>query len=177
MIPKEKKQEIINSLADKLSRQKIVIFSDYTGLKVNQIQELRRQLREKGIDYQVAKKTLINLALEKVGFKAVKVKEMAGQLALVFGYQDEILPAKILYNFSEDNQALKILAGLVGGKYLESEAIINLAKLPSKEELLFQLVSIISSPITGLVNILYGKINNLVQLLIVIKNNKSSPES
>jgi len=177
MNPKKEKQEIINNLADKLSRQKIVIFSDYTGLKVNQIQELRRQLREKGIDYQVAKKTLIDLALEKAGLKTAKVKEVSGQIALVFGYQDEVWPAKILYNFSKDNQALKILAGLVKGKYLASEAIINLAKLPSREELLAQLISIIFSPITGLINVLSGNINNLVQLLAAIKSNKSSLES
>jgi len=177
MITKEKKQEIINSLADKLSHQKIVIFSDYTGLKVNQIQELRKQLRKEEIDYQVAKKTLIDLALEKAGLKEVKAKEMPGQLALVFGYQDEVLPAKILYNFSKDNQALKILAGLVKGEYLESEAIINLAKLPSREELLIQLINIISSPISGLINTLYGNINNLVQLIVAIKSNKLTPGS
>lgn len=177
MIPKEKKREIINSLADKLSRQKIVIFSDYTGLKVNQIQGLRKQLRQKGIDYQVAKKSLIDLSLEKAGLKDIKIKNLVGQIALVFGYQDEIFPAKILYNFSKDNPALKILAGLAGKKYLESEAIINLAKLSSKEELFAQLIIIISSPISGLINTLSGNINNLISLLSAVKINKSGLES
>lgn len=177
MINKEKKQEIINNLADKLSRQKTVIFLDHTGLKVNQVQQLRQELREKEIDYQAAKKTLINLALQKIGFKDIFIKDLSGQIALVFGYQDEILPAKIIYNFSKGNEALKILAGLVKGEYLEKEAIIDLAKLPSKEELLVQLVNIIWSPIGGLINALEGNLNNLVGLLEVIKNNKSSLES
>jgi large subunit ribosomal protein L10 len=169
MISKKQKQEIINNLVDKLSRQKAVIFSDYTGLKVSQIQELRRELREKGIDYQVAKKTLIDLALEKAGFKNVRVKELPGQIALVFGYQDEVLPAKILYNFAKGNESLKILAGLVQGEYLESEAVINLAKLPSREELLAKLVSNVGAPLAGLINTLQG---NLRKLIFILKNLK-----
>ena len=169
MISKKEKQEIIKNLADKLSRQKTVVFFNYTGLKVSQIQELRRQLREKGIDCQIAKKTLIDLALKKANFDKVNIRELSGQIALVFSYQDEILPAKILYNFSKENKSLKILLGLVNGEYLEEEAIINLAKLPSRQELLAKLVSCLSMPISGLTNVLQG---NLIKLMNLLKNLK-----
>ena len=169
MISKQKKQEIIKDLADKLVRQKAVIFSDHTGLKVNQVQGLRRQLREKKIDYQVAKKTLIDLAFKKAGFDKIKIKELPGQIALIFGYEDEILPAKILYNFSRENESLKILAGLVNGEYLAEEAIISLAKLPSKQELLARLVGSVSAPLSGLINVLQG---NLIKLVNLFKNLK-----
>jgi len=169
MISKEKKQEIIKNLADKLARQKTVIFSDHTGLKVNQVQDLRQQLREEKVDYQVAKKTLIDLAFKKAGFDKIKIKELHGQIALVFGYQDEIWPAKILYNFSRENKSLKILAGLVNGEYLEEEAIISLAKLPSKQELLAKLVGSVSAPLSGLINVLQG---NLIKLVNLFKNLK-----
>jgi large subunit ribosomal protein L10 len=165
MISKKKKQEIINDLADKLSRQKTVVFFDYTGLTVNQFQELRRQLKEKEIDCQVVKKTLVDLALEKANFKSIKAKELPGQLALVFGYQDEILPAKILYNFSKENESLKILTGLFNEKYLEDEAIINLAKLPAREELLARLVGCLRAPISGLSNTLQGNLRKLTFIL------------
>jgi len=169
MITKEKKKEIIKGLADKLARQKTVVFSDHTGLKVSQVQDLRQQLREEKIDYQVAKKTLIDLALKKAGFDKIKTKELSGQIALVFGYEDEILPAKILYNFSRENKSLKILAGLVNKEYLEEEAIIGLAKLPSKQELLAKLVGSVSAPLSGLTNVLQG---NLIKLVNLFKNLK-----
>jgi len=169
MISKEKKQEIIKDLADKLSRQKTVIFSDHTGLKVNQVQNLRRQLREEKIDYQVAKKTLIDLAFKKASFDKIKIKGLPGQIALIFGYEDEILPAKILYNFSRENESLRILAGLVNGKYLEEEAIIDLAKLPSRQELLARLIGNVSAPLSGLINVLQG---NLIKLVNLFKNLK-----
>ncbi len=169
MISKEKKQEIIKDLADKLIRQKAVIFFDHTGLRVSQVQNLRGQLREKGIDYRVAKKTLIDLALKKAGFAQIKIKELPGQIALIFGYEEEILPAKILYNFSRENKSLEILAGLVNEEYLEKEAIVSLAKLPSRQELLARLIGNISSPISGLANVLQG---NLIKLINLFKNLK-----
>ena len=177
MINKAKKQKIIKDLTDKLSRQQAVIFSDYTGLKVNQIQQLRNELKEKEMDYQVARKTLVDLALEKSGFKNIKIKELPGQIALVFGYGDEILPAKILYNFSKENESFKIIAGLIKGELLEGEAVVNLAKLPSRLELLGQLVNLIASPINGLIGSLEGNINKFVCYLNAIKDNKSSQGS
>ncbi len=169
MISKEKKQVILKNLADKLSRQQIVIFSDYSGLKVSQLEELRRQLRENEIDYQVAKKTLIDLALAKAGLDRIKARELHGQIGLVFGYQDEVLPAKILYNFAQNNESLEMLAGLSGGQYLDSQALIELAKLPSREELVAQFVSGLAAPLTGLINVLQG---NLRKLTIILKNLK-----
>jgi len=165
MITKEKKKEIIKELVDKFSHQKSVVFFDYTGLKVSQSQELRGKLREEGIDCQITKKTLIDLALEKAGLKNIKVKEMAGQIGLVFGYKDEILPAKILYDFSKENESLKILSGLIKGEYLENEAILELARLPSKQELLAKLVGSISSPMFGLHNALQSNLQKLIYIL------------
>jgi large subunit ribosomal protein L10 len=162
MISKEKKKEIIRDLVDRLSRQKAIVFFDYTGLKVNQFRELRSKFREEGVDCRVVKKTLIDLALEKAGLKSIKVKEIPGQIALVLGYQDEVVPVKILYDFSKENEDLKIIAGVVHGDYLENEAIISLAKLPSKPELLAKLVGTISAPIYGLFNVLQGNLRKLV---------------
>lgn len=173
MITKKEKQELIDQLADKLSRQKSVVFSDYTGLTVNQLQELRSQLRENQIDYKVAKKTLIDLALDKAGFKNVKVKDMPGQVGLVIGYEDEVLPAKLTYDFSKKNESLKIVAGLVNGEYMESESIISLAKLPSKQELLAKLVGSFASPLSGLANALQWNTRKLVYSLNALKESKS----
>ncbi len=165
MITKDQKKQIIKDLVDKLSQQKAVVFFDYTGLKVNQLQELRSQLKEQNIDCQVIKKTLIDLALKKAGLDKMEAKSLTGQLALVFGYEDEVLPAKLLYNFSKENQDLKILAGLVNGEYLADEAVIELAKLPSKQELLASLVGNLAAPVSGLVNVLQGNLRRLIFIL------------
>lgn len=169
MISRQKKQEIINNLVEKLSRQKIVIFFDYTGLTVNKFRGLRNKLREKGIDCQVIKKTLTNLALNKAGFKNIKIKDLSGQLALILGYQDEILPAKILNNFTKENESVKILAGIVRDEYLDKEAIISLAKLPSRQELLAKLVGSISHPLRGLINACQWNLRKLIFVLKALK--------
>ena len=169
MITKEKKQEIIKDLADKFSRQKSVVFFDYTGLKVNQAQKLRGKLREEEIDCQASKKTLIGLALKKAGLKGIDAKNLPGQIGLVFGYKDEVMPAKILYDFSKENENIKILSGFAQEEYLENEAIMGLAKLPSKQELLSRLVGSVSSPLSGLVNVLRGNLRGLIHIFKNLK--------
>ncbi|OGZ35995.1 MAG: 50S ribosomal protein L10 [Candidatus Portnoybacteria bacterium RIFCSPLOWO2_12_FULL_39_9] len=165
MLTKQRKQEIIKNLIDKLTRQKAVVFADYTGLKVKQIQDLRNRLKKEGIEFQVAKKTLIDLALEKAGLKNIKTKDIQGQIAVAFGYQDEVSPAKIIYNFSKENDALKVLAGVIQGEFFETDKIKELAKLPSRQELLAKLVGNIAAPMSGLVNALESNLRNFVYLL------------
>ena len=169
MITKEQKKEITSSLIDKLSRQKAVVFFDYTGLKVNDFQELRNKLREQEIECQAYKKTLVDLSLEEAGLKGLKVRDLPGQIALVFGYNDEVMPAKILYDFSKDNEEVKILSGFIQGEYLEQVAIESLAKLPSRQELLVKAIGSILSPISNLTNVFNG---NLLKLINLLKNLK-----
>ena len=169
MITKEQKKKMISDLNDKLSRQKGVVFFDYTGLKVNKFQELRNKLRENGIDCQAYKKTLIDLALESNDLKGLKVKDLSGQVAVVFGYEDEVLPAKILYDFSKENEEVKILSGFAQGECLGNEEVLNLAKLPSRPELLGKLIGSILSHVSNLTNVFNG---NLIKLINVLKNVK-----
>lgn len=170
MITKDQKKEIVKDLVDKFNKQKAIVFFDYTGLKVNQFQELRSKLREEGIDCQVIKKTLIDLALNEAKLKIPeKIKEIPGQIAIVLGYEDEVIPAKILNDFAKDNKEVKIIAGLIEGSYMENEAIISLAQLPSKQELLAKIVGSISAPVYGLHNVLQGNLRKLVFVLSNIK--------
>ncbi len=168
MITKQQKKDTIEELKDKFVRQKAVVFSDYTGLTVNEVQELREKLREEGIDYKVAKKTLIELALKEAGLD-MNIKDLTGQVSVALGYDDEIMPAKVLYDFSKSNENLKILAGLISGEQMDGESIIKLAKLPSKLELLGKVVGSISSPMSGLLNALHGNMRKLVYILKELK--------
>jgi large subunit ribosomal protein L10 len=177
---KAQKQKIIDDLKDKIARQKAMVLVGITGLKVKDISDLRKKLKANDGNLKVAKKTLIERAFKesKLGgeedkssssplvFDKNKYKE---EVALAFGFKDEISPAKIVYQFGLASGNLKILAGFLEGKFKEAEEIIALAQLPAKEELLAKLVRSIASPISGLVDVLQGNIKGLITVLAKAK--------
>ena len=155
----------------KIKKQTTIIIVDFTGLKVVEAFDLRKQLKAVNAELKVAKKTLIQIALKNNNLDK-NIREMNGEIALVFGYNDEILPAKVVYDFSKKNENLKILGGFFEKEFQGAEKFIELAKLPSKEELLGRLVGSISSPLTGFVRSLQYNIKGLVFALNAIKENK-----
>lgn len=171
-ITKEKKKKILEELKEKIEKKKAIIFLDFTGVKVKDFMEFRKKVKSVGDEVKVAKKTLINLALKEKKLDVIDVKNLKGQIALVFGFKDEVLPAKIAFEFSSKNQNLKILGGILENKFFEAEKIIEIAKLPSKEELLAKLVGNISAPISNLINILQGNLRNLIFVLTQIQKVK-----
>lgn len=167
-ISKNRKKEIVKELGDKLAKQKSMVFADFAGLKVKDLSELKAKLRASGAEFKVAKKTLMKVAFKEKGI-AADPKELSGEIALVMGYDDEVAPAKIVYEFSKTNQNVKILGGLLENKMLAVEQIMALAKLPSKQELLAKLVGSLSSPSRGFVSVLSGNLRGLVRVLSQIK--------
>lgn len=165
---KEQKQKMIKDLEERFSKMKSLVFSDYYGLTVKEIQELRKLLREKSGDYLVTKKTLLDLALKDTDIKDVNSKELTGGLGLAFGFDDEIAPAKILADFSKKHGALKISAGILEKRFISQEKVLELAKLPGKNELMVQIVGSIKSPLSGLVGVLKGNIRNFIGVLRAI---------
>jgi large subunit ribosomal protein L10 len=168
-VTKEKKRKILEKLKEKIGNQKIMIFVDFTGLKSKDLFLLRKKLQESGNDLKVAKKTLINLALREKNLDVVDVKKMIGEIALIFGLSDEILPAKTVFEFSKENKNLKILGGILEKKFVGAEKIEELAKLPSREELLMKLVRSILAPISNFINVLEANIKGLIYALSAIK--------
>ncbi len=167
-LTKEQKQNILEDLKEKIKKQKAIIFVDFTGVKVKNLSELRKELKSKESELKVAKKTLMNIALKKQGIK-IEPNELKGEIGLVFGYKDALSTAKIVYEFSLKNENLKILGGYFEKKFLDAEQIIELAKLPSKQELLARLVGSISAPISGFINTLQGNIKGLLNVLAKAK--------
>ena len=171
MLNKNQKKEIIEKLTEDIKNSKSVVFVDFKGLKLNDTRALKKDLRNSGASLKVAKKTLINLALEKAGVK-IDARLMEGQIALAVSDADETSPAKIIDGFSKKNKNIKILAGLLGSKIMKLEEIEALAKLPSKEELLAKLVGTLNAPISGFVNVLAGNLRGLVQALNAMAEKK-----
>lgn len=174
-LTKEQKQKIIEELEEKIARKKAIIFVDFTGLKIKELSDLRRKLKSTGNELKVAKKTLMGIAFKKAGLK-VESRKLKGEVALVFGFKDEISPAKIVWQHSENNPNLKILGGIIeskGYEFLKTEEIIELAKLPTKEELLQRLIGSLASPISGLINVLQGNMRSFLYIISQIKRSES----
>lgn len=172
MLTRKEKEKILEELNDKLERKKVVIFTDFHGLKVSGIQMLRRLMKKSNSEYRVAKKTLLDRALIRSGFK-LTTKELKGEIGVAFGYGDEVTPAKTLFKFSRKNETFKILGGILGNQILSSEEVITLAKLPGREVLVAKLLGTLQSPVRNLVTILQGNIKNFIIVLNKIQGLKS----
>jgi len=171
-INKQKKQEIVKEFADKFTRAKSVFFTKYFGVKANDINDLRRRFKTVGGEYAVAKKTLIDRALAESKTAEVKTRELKGEIAAVFSYEDDVAPAKILDEFAKTHAGMQVLGGILENKFLSAEQARVLAKLPSKVELYAKVVGSLQAPISGIVNALAGNLRNLVYVLKAIENKK-----
>lgn len=161
---KQQKQEILNLLAERLEKQKAMVFVDYKGLKVGDMLNLRKQLKDVGSKLTVAKKTLLSKVLKEKGID-VDLKTMEGQIGAIFAFEDAILPMKIVYTFAKTNERLKILGGYFENEIQNAVSIMAIANLPSREELLSKLVGAMASPLSGFANVLLGNIKGLVYVL------------
>lgn len=141
----EKKKQVVAEIADKLTRSKATILTDYRGLNVSQLTELRKQLREAGVDYQVLKNTMTRRATAQTNLTELDDK-LVGPTAIAFSNDDVVAPAKVLHKFSKENKELEIKGGVVEGRVVSLDQIKELAELPSREGLLSMLLSVLQAP-------------------------------
>lgn len=167
---KGQKQEAVKNLEEELSKMKSLVFIDYCGLKVKEMDKLRNLLKQKDCRYLVAKKTLLNIVLKKLGLENVDLDKISGGVGLVFGFESETDPAKMVINFAKEHGELKIQGGIVEGNFIDSETVETLAKLPAKQELIALVVGTMKGPINGFVYALKGNLRNLVYVLSSIKS-------
>lgn len=171
---KAQKQTIITEISDKVKQAKSMVFVNFDKLTVLENEELRKELKKEGNEYLATKKTLLEKSLQESGFENLAVKEFTGQIATVFGFQDEISPAKILSKFAKDKKnKIFFMGGILENKFIVAEKVQELAKLPAREELYAKLVGTLNAPISGFVNALAGNLKNLVYVLDAIKSKKA----
>jgi large subunit ribosomal protein L10 len=151
---KNEKKEILKVLNDKISRMKSAIMFNFSGIEVKELNKLREKCREEGIDYMVAKKTLLKKSLSDQGFNEVAENNFEGEIATLFSYEDEVAPARILAGFSKGNKNVKFAGGVFEGKFADVEKVVALSKIPSRNELLAKVVGCIANPLSGLVRVL-----------------------
>ena len=145
----EQKEKEVKELADKLKEAKMVLLTDYRGINVADVTKLRAVLRPTAVEYKVIKNNIIRRALEVNGESGLN-ELLEGPTAIVYGTGDYLEPAKIIYNFSKDNDFYKIKGGIIDGKVMTAEEIITLAKLPSRQELLGMLAGALLGNISKL---------------------------
>jgi large subunit ribosomal protein L10 len=169
---KEEKKLVVNELMAELEKSSGIVLTDYQGLDVQAINQLRNNLREKGIRYKVFKNTLLKRATHEVGLEDLS-SDLTGCTAIAFSEKEPILTVKLLHQFSQENKEIfKLKRALVEGKVFFGDQLERIASLPTKEELLAKLLGNMKSPITSFVFTLKAPIVGLVNVMDQIRKQK-----
>ena len=173
MATKEQKNQKIAEIKESFAKAQVAIVSDPTGLSVEEITTLRRQLQKEGADYTVVKNTLAIKAIEGTQFECMG-DMLKGASAIAFGFNDQVAPAKVLSNFVKEVEKAEVKGGAMDGKVLSVDEVKALAKLPSKEELYAKMLGCINSPATGLAGCVNGVMSALVRAIDQVRQQKTA---
>jgi len=168
---KELKIKSVKDIKEKFDKSKVVILTDYKGLTMSQLSKLRRKLRPIDAEYKVFKNTLISRAIKDNAYDGIDPL-LTGSTAILFGYEDQVAPTKVLSDFIKENEKPGIKGGLLDGKIIDTKTIIMLAKLPSREVLLGRVAGAMKAPITNFVLDCKGILNKFVYALSAIRDKK-----
>lgn len=169
----DKKKEIAEELHEKFLKSKIVILTDYKGLDVASVSDLRKKLNDVNVEFKVVKNTLLARASENTDVETIK-DDFKGPSAVVLSYDDPVAPAKVVTEFAGGNDKFEIKVGVMDGKRLDGNAIKALSSLPSREVLLAQVLSAMNGVPTAFVRVLNAVPQKLLYALQAIKDQKEA---
>ena len=167
------KKKIAEDLHDRFARSAIIVVTDYKGLDVGAMNDLRRKLRSEKVEYQVVKNSLLVRAADDTEVALIKA-HFKGPSAVAISYEDPVAPAKVLTQFAKENDKLEIKVGVLNGKVLDGNAIKALASLPSREVLLAQLLATLNAVPTSFVRALAEIPRSLLNVLTAIRDQKEA---
>jgi large subunit ribosomal protein L10 len=170
---RSEKELIVTEVADKVARAKGMYFTDFTGLTVAEATELRTEFRKAGIEYRVVKNTLVKRALEKVATYDSLETKLVGPTGIAFGYDDPVLPAKVIKKFRDKSQKLSIKACIIGTSVFDASKFEELAALPSREEVIASVMGSLTAPLSGIIGVLNAVMRDIVGLVEAIEKKKS----
>jgi len=177
LVPSEKilktKKADVQELSDKIKTAQSFVLADYRGITVEQVTNLRNELRKAKVEYRVIKNTLTRFAAQENGLGEL-VPFLEGPTAIAISYDDIIAPAKILSEYVKKNDKFKLKAGFVEGKVISIEEVKKLASIPSKEVLVAKLLGSFNTPITGFVTVLNANIRGLAIALNAIAEKQAA---
>lgn len=147
----EVKSLVVSEIVEKLNNSSSAVVVDYKGLTVAEVTELRKVMREAGVDYKVYKNTLVRRAAQEVGIEQFNDELLVGTNAIAFGYDDPVDPARILKKFIETHPKMQLKMGIVEGEFYDEAKIMELANIPSREELIAKLLGSLKAPVSNFV--------------------------
>jgi large subunit ribosomal protein L10 len=163
-MPTQRKVDSVADLKDKLSRTQMTLVTDYRGLTVAEITDLRKRLREIGAELIVAKNTLTLIAAKETGYEALE-EYLSGPTALAFAFDDAAKAAKAINDYNKGPKKLIVRGGMLGNSQLSANALDQVASLPTREQVLAQIVGGISSPVAGVVGVINAAVTNVLYVL------------
>lgn len=172
MATKAFKEEKKNHIKDYMGKAKVAIVTEFTGMTVEEITNLRRELQKVNGDYTVTKNTLAKLAIKDTEFECLD-ETFKGPTAVAFGFEDIGAPAKVLVKFIKDTKKCEIKAAALDGKLLSAKEAEALASLPSKEELLAKMLGCVNSPATGIAGAMNAVMSSLVRAIDAVAKKKA----
>lgn len=172
LLTRAQKEQLVENISQNLNKNLAILLINYQGLKVKEIDELKKKLAEVNISFEVTKNTLFKIAIKKAGI-AIDETLLDQPVAIIWGAADEVTPAKLTVEFGKSAENLKIIGGIINNQFVDVEVIKQLAALPSRDELYAKLVGTLNAPMSRLVNALQGNLRSLVYILDQYRINKS----
>lgn len=173
MSTKAFKSEKISQIKEKIEKAKVAVVSDYKGLSVEEITKLRRSIQKENGDYMVTKNTLAKIAVKGTEYE-VLTDVLTGPVAIAFGFDDQVAPAKALSKFIKESKKGEILAAAMDGKLLSAAEAKALANLPSKQEIYAKMLGCINSPASGIANSINAVMSSLTRAVAAVRDQKSA---
>jgi large subunit ribosomal protein L10 len=169
---RQQKENTVAQLSDKLSQAKSVVFTNYQGLTMSQLSDLRKQIRSQGGEYTITKNNLLKLVFKNNNTEISDTSALEGPTALLISFEDEVLPIKTLAKAFKELQIGEVKGGLLSNKFLAAAKVNQLATLPSQDELRAKVVGALGGPLYGIVGVLQANLRNLVYALDQVRRQK-----
>ncbi|MGN1125672.1 MAG: 50S ribosomal protein L10 [Candidatus Gastranaerophilaceae bacterium] len=173
MSTKAFKSEKITEIKEKIDKAQVAIVTEYRGFTVEEITKLRRAIQKDGGDYMVTKNTLAKIALKDTPYE-VMAESLKGPVAIAFGFEDPVSPAKALAKFIKETKKGEIVCAVLDGKLLSATEAKALANLPSKEEIYAKMLGSINSPATGIVGAINAVMASLTRAVAAVRDKKAA---
>lgn len=170
------KEPVVKEIKEKLEASQGAVLTDYRGLDVAEVTELRNKLRDAGVEFKVVKNTLTRIAANQIGLEGLD-PYLEGPTAIAFGLNDPVAPAKILSDFAKAHKDLEIKAGILEGRVIGIDGVKALADLPSREVLLAKVLGGMQAPMYGFAGVLQGTLRSLVYALNAVREKKAAAEA
>ena len=145
----ELKSQVVTEIVEKLQKSSSAVVVDYKGLTVEEVTELRKKMREAGVEYKVYKNTLVRKAAKEVGIEQFNDEMLVGTNAIAFGYEDPVAPARIIKEFMDAHPKMELKMGVVEGEFYGKDEIVAFANIPSREVLLAKLLGSLKAPMSN----------------------------